>query len=50
MRIKLKKNRVKKKWFAWHPVIVNNQLIWLEYIDRNYVPKKPKGCVTADIG
>ncbi len=22
------------RWFAWHPVCVNGQLVWLEAVDR----------------
>lgn len=25
------------KWFAWHPVKMGNQWVWLEYVRRRWV-------------
>ncbi len=32
--VKQGKPEVFKKWFAWHPVRINNQWVWLEYVER----------------
>lgn len=36
MRIKIKKTTKTEwhKWFAWHPIITNDEIIWLEKINR----------------
>ena len=23
-----------KAWFAWHPVLIGNTLVWLEWVER----------------
>jgi hypothetical protein len=33
------KNRMEwKRWFAWHPVIIDNVTVWLETIERKRDP------------
>lgn len=39
MRWKIPEPRVVnpwKAWFAWHPVEIGNQKVWLEWVDRKY--------------
>lgn len=39
MRFKLRTHRDYTnwhKWFAWHPMIVEDHFVWLEYIDRKW--------------
>ena len=39
MRIKPKMKRMEwKRWFAWHPVIIDNVTIWFETIERKRDP------------
>lgn len=39
MRIKPKTKRMEwKRWFAWHPVIIDNVTIWFETIERKRDP------------
>ncbi len=34
MKFKLKDKTIAHKWFAWRPVVINNTLIWLEFVNR----------------
>lgn len=34
MRIRFQDERVWHAWFAWRPVFVRNDLVWLERIER----------------
>jgi hypothetical protein len=39
MRIKPKMKRMEwRRWFAWHPVIIDNVTVWLETIERKRDP------------
>jgi hypothetical protein len=39
MRIKPKTKRMEwRRWFAWHPVIIDNVTIWFETIERKRDP------------
>jgi hypothetical protein len=38
MRVKPKNRMEWKRWFAWHPVIIDNVTIWLETIERKRDP------------
>jgi hypothetical protein len=34
MRLKPKDRAEWQRWFAWHPVIINNVTVWLETVER----------------
>ena len=37
MRFKLRTHDIYQryhKWFAWHPVIVEDHFVWLQYVER----------------
>ena len=34
MKIKLQNTSVWHRWFAWHPVTVENTFVWLSYVER----------------
>lgn len=34
MRIQLPPQMTWHRWFAWYPVRANDQLVWLEYVNR----------------
>lgn len=36
MRFRIKDKWSWNRWFAWHPVVVNCYLVWLEIVDRRY--------------
>jgi len=38
MKIKPKDRTKWKKWFAWHPVLIDNVTVWLEIIERRRDP------------
>ena len=38
MRMAMSHSDTWHQWFAWHPVRVNNWLVWLESIERRYAP------------
>ncbi len=39
MRIKPKMKRLEwRRWFAWHPVIIDNVTVWFETIERKRDP------------
>jgi hypothetical protein len=38
MRIKPKDRTQWQRWFAWHPVIINNVTVWLEIVERKRDP------------
>jgi len=38
MRMKPKDRATWKKWFAWHPVIIDNVTVWLEIVERRRDP------------
>lgn len=38
MKIKPKDRSKWRKWFAWHPVIIDNVTVWLEIVERKRDP------------
>jgi hypothetical protein len=38
MRMMPKDRASWKKWFAWHPVLIDNVTVWLEIIERKRDP------------
>jgi hypothetical protein len=38
MRLKPKDRTRWQRWFAWHPVIIDNVTVWLEIIERKRDP------------
>jgi hypothetical protein len=38
MRIRPKDRVHWRKWFAWHPVIIDNVTVWLEVVERRRHP------------
>lgn len=38
MRLRPKDRTKWQRWFAWHPVIVDNVTVWLEIIERKRDP------------
>jgi hypothetical protein len=38
MRLKPKDRAEWQRWFAWHPVIINNVTVWLETVERKKDP------------
>jgi hypothetical protein len=38
MRMKPKDKASWQRWFAWHPVIIDNVTVWLEIVERKRDP------------
>ena len=38
MRVRPKDRASWRRWFAWHPVIIDNVTVWLEVIERKRDP------------
>jgi hypothetical protein len=38
MRLKPKDRAEWQRWFAWHPVIIDNVTVWLETVERKRDP------------
>jgi len=38
MRIRPKDRASWRRWFAWHPVIIDNVTVWLEVVERRRHP------------
>ena len=38
MRMRPKDRANWKRWFAWHPVLIDNQTVWLEIVERKRDP------------
>jgi hypothetical protein len=38
MRIRPKDRATWRRWFAWHPVIIDNVTVWLEVVERRRHP------------
>ena len=38
MRIRPKDRATWRRWFAWHPVIIDNVTVWLETVERRRHP------------
>ena len=39
MRIKPKMKRLEwRRWFAWHPIIIDNVTVWFETVERKRDP------------
>jgi hypothetical protein len=38
MKIKPKDRTKWRRWFAWHPVIIDNVTVWLEIVERKRDP------------
>ena len=38
MRVRPKDRASWRRWFAWHPVIINNATVWLEIVERKRDP------------
>ena len=38
MRIRPKDRASWQRWFAWHPVIIDNITVWLEVVERRRHP------------
>jgi hypothetical protein len=38
MRIRPKDRASWRRWFAWHPVLIDNVIVWLEIIERRRDP------------
>jgi hypothetical protein len=38
MRIRPKDRTTWRRWFAWHPVIIDNVTVWLEVVERRRHP------------
>ena len=38
MRISPKDRATWRRWFAWHPVIIDNVTVWLETVERRRHP------------
>jgi hypothetical protein len=38
MRLRPKDRAEWQRWFAWHPVIINNVTVWLETVERKKDP------------
>jgi hypothetical protein len=38
MRIRPKDRASWQRWFAWHPVIIDNVTVWLEIVERRRHP------------
>ena len=38
MRLRPKDRKQWQRWFAWHPVIIDNVTVWLEIIERKRDP------------
>lgn len=38
MKLRPKNRTTWKKWFAWHPVIIDNVTVWLEIVERKRDP------------
>ena len=38
MRIRPKDRATWQRWFAWHPVIIDNITVWLEVVERRRHP------------
>ncbi len=38
MRIRPKNRATWRRWFAWHPVIIDNVTVWLEVVERRRHP------------
>ena len=38
MRMKPKDRSQWRRWFAWHPVIIDNVTVWLEIVERKRDP------------
>jgi hypothetical protein len=38
MKLKPKDRSTWKKWFAWHPIIIDNVTVWLEIVERRRDP------------
>jgi hypothetical protein len=38
MRIRPKDRTSWRRWFAWHPVIIDNVTVWLELVERRRHP------------
>ena len=34
MRVKPRNRGIWKRWFAWHPVLIDNVTVWLEIVER----------------
>jgi hypothetical protein len=50
MRIKLQDEMEYQRWFAWHPVMADGLLVWLEIVERKWIGDwnmlyEPKGWV-----
>lgn len=38
MRLKWRDKELWYRWFAWHPVVMSNSIIWLQYVERRWNP------------
>ena len=38
MRVRPKNRATWQRWFAWHPVIINNVTVWFEVVERRRYP------------
>ena len=38
MRVRPKDRTSWRRWFAWHPVIIDNVTVWLEVVERKRDP------------
>ena len=38
MRVRPKDRTSWRRWFAWHPVIIDNVTVWLEIVERKRDP------------
>jgi hypothetical protein len=38
MRIRPKDRASWKRWFAWHPILIDNVIVWLEIVERKRDP------------
>ena len=38
MRVRPKDRATWKRWFAWHPVLIDNVTVWLEIVERKRDP------------
>jgi hypothetical protein len=38
MRLRPKDRARWQRWFAWHPVIIDNVTVWLEVVERRRYP------------
>jgi hypothetical protein len=38
MKIKPKDRTKWQRWFAWHPIIIDNVTVWLEIVERKRDP------------